>query len=276
VPPGPVQVSVKLVVADKAPIVSEPLVARVPLQPPLAVHAVALVDDQVRVEVAPAPMLVGVAESEAAGDGGGATVIVTVFDAVPPGPVQVSVKLVVADNGPVVSDPLVARAPDQSPLVVHAVALVDDQVRVVVAPAAILAGLAESEAVGGGGGTGPVDTISATAEPAVTPVPAAGFWLLTRPASTVALDCCVTVPTTSPAAAIAVLAAACVIFTTLGTATGPIETISATAEPAATLVPAAGVWLITLPAGTVVLDDCEIVPTTRPAPVIAAVAAACV
>ena len=75
---------------------------------------------------------------------------------------------------------------------------------------------------------------------------------------------------------IAVVAAACVRFTTFGTATGPIDTTSATAEAVATLVPAAGFWLITLPEGTVVLDCCETVPTTRPALTIAAVAAVCV
>jgi len=60
------------------------------------------------------------------------------------------------------------------------------------------------------------------AEPAVTPTPAVGFWLLTLPAGTVALDCCVTVPTVSPAPVIAVAAAACVRFTTFGTVTGPV------------------------------------------------------
>jgi hypothetical protein len=59
-----------------------------------------------------------------------------------------------------------------------------------------------------------------------------------------------------------------------GGATGPVETTSATAEPAATLVPAAGFWLITLPDGTVALDDCVTAPSASPALVIAVVAAA--
>ena len=77
---------------------------------------------------------------------------------------------------------------------------------------------------------------------------------------------------------IAAVAAACVWSTTFGTATcgRPVETTSATALPVATCVPAAGFWLMTEPAGTVVLDAVVIVPTVRPAPVIAAVAAACV
>ena len=92
------------------------------------------------------------------------------------------------------------------------------------------------------------------------------------------LEDVVTVPTTRPAPVIAVSAAACVRPTTFGTATGagPVETTRSTAVPAATLAPASGLWLITLPAGTVPLEDVVTVPTTRPAPVIAVSAAACV
>ena len=76
----------------------------------------------------------------------------------------------------------------------------------------------------------------------------------------------------------AVVAAACVRPTTLGTATwgGPDEMTSATALPVATLVPAAGFSLITDPEGTVVLDELVIAPTVKPALVIDDVAAACV
>src|SRR5438067_12672095 len=79
----------------------------------------------------------------------------------------------------------------------------------------------------------------------------------------------------------ALVADACVSPTTFGTATGvgagaPLETTRLTAEPFATLVPAAGLWLITLPEATVVLDCCVTAPTVRPALVMALVAAACV
>src|SRR6185436_18367876 len=57
---------------------------------------------------------------------------------------------------------------------------------------------------------------------------------------------------------------------------GPVETVRFTALPTATLVPLPGVWLITLPAGTVGLDAVVRVPTTRPALVRLVVAAACV
>src|SRR5262249_48650775 len=45
----------------------------------------------------------------------------------------------------------------------------------------------------------------------------------------------------------------------------PCETTSATALPAAALEPAVGVWLMTLPAATVVLAEKVSAPTVRPA-----------
>jgi hypothetical protein len=66
---------------------------------------------------------------------------------------------------------------------------------------------------------GPVDTTRFTADPSVTEVPAAGFSLITSPEGTVLLEAVVTVPTTSPAPVIAVVAAACVSPTTFGTVT---------------------------------------------------------
>src|SRR6185436_20368585 len=107
---------------------------------------------------------------------------------------------------------------------------------------------------------------------------AAGVWLITDPAGTVVLDAVVTVPRARPALVIAAVAAVCVWPTTFGVATcgRPLDTTSDTAVPVATRVPAVGVWLITDPAGTVVLDAVVTVPSVRPAPVIADVAAVCV
>src|SRR6188508_1385651 len=101
---------------------------------------------------------------------------------------------------------------------------------------------------------------------------------MTEPAGTVALGASVTSPTERPALVIAPTAAGWVRPTTFGVATcgGPDETTSATALPVATCVPPAGVWLITDPAGTVVLDAVVTAPTVKPAFVIAVVAAACV
>jgi hypothetical protein len=44
-----------------------PLVAFVPVQPPLAVHEIALVEDQVTVEILPEMMLVGLADNATVG-----------------------------------------------------------------------------------------------------------------------------------------------------------------------------------------------------------------
>ena len=57
-----------------------------------------------------------------------------------------------------------------------------------------------------------------TDEPDAAAVPAAGFWLMTVPAGTVALLVVVTLPTTNPEPCIALAAALWVWPTTLGTA----------------------------------------------------------
>ena len=67
---------------------------------------------------------------------------------------------------------------------------------------------------------------------------------------------------------IAAMAAAWVEPTTLGTATlvggaVPEDTTKLTGLPMATLMPATGVWLMTLPAGTVALVDWVMVPVTQ-------------
>src|SRR6185436_9502842 len=124
----------------------------------------------------------------------------------------------------------------------------------------------------------PEETTSDTALPTLTCVPLIGDWLMTDPAGTVVLVAVVTVPTTSPAFVMAVVAAVCVRPTTLGTATcgRPEDTTSETALPTLTWVPVSGDWLMTDPAGTVVLVAVVTVPTTRPAFVIAVVAEVCV
>src|SRR5437763_1940849 len=125
---------------------------------------------------------------------------------------------------------------------------------------------------------GPDETTSATALPLAVCEPAVGLWPITAPAATVLLDDCVIAPTVRVALVIAAVAAACVRPTTFGTATGggPDETTSATALPLVVCEPPIGLWPRTTPAATVVLDAVVIPPTTRPAAVIASVAAACV
>jgi hypothetical protein len=63
----------------------------------------------------------------------------------------------------------------------------------------------------------PVDTTTFTDDPVTTVVPATGLSLITSPEGTVLLEAVVTVPTTSPARMIAVVATACVSPTTFGT-----------------------------------------------------------
>jgi hypothetical protein len=100
-PPGPLQVSEYDVVAVSAPVPRLPLVVgNVPLQPPEAVQAVALVELQVSVDVPPGATTVGLAVKVAVG--AGSTVTVAVAAAlVPPGPVQLSEYDVVAVSAPV-------------------------------------------------------------------------------------------------------------------------------------------------------------------------------
>ncbi len=90
VPPAPVQVRVYLVVVVSAEVLWEPLIGSLPAQPPEAVQAVALVEDQLSVEAAPFCTVLGLAVKVTAGVG---AVIETVAacDALPPLPVQVSI-----------------------------------------------------------------------------------------------------------------------------------------------------------------------------------------
>jgi hypothetical protein len=132
-----------------APVAFEPAVASVPDQPPEAVQAVALVDDQVRVELPPLATLAGLALIETLG-AGAETVTVTDCAAEPPVPVQVSVNFVVAVRAGVAPDPLIASPPLQPPDAVQAVALVEVQVKVDVAPLLTVVGLADRVTAGAG------------------------------------------------------------------------------------------------------------------------------
>jgi hypothetical protein len=130
-----------VVVALSAPVDCEPLLAKVPDQPPEAVHAVALLEDQVNVELPPLATLLGLALIVT--DGAGAeTVTVADWLALPPAPVQVSANLVFVVRAAVFWEPLVALLPVQPPEAVQDVTLVEDQVRVEVAPLATVLGLA--------------------------------------------------------------------------------------------------------------------------------------
>jgi hypothetical protein len=140
-PPAPVQVSAYVVLAVIALLDCEPLIALLPDQPPEAVQAVVLVDDQVSVVVAPLLTVLGAAERLTVGAG---VLTDTVADcvALPPVPVQVSPKVSLALIAPVDCEPLTALLPDHAPEALHEVALADDQVKVELAPFATVLGLA--------------------------------------------------------------------------------------------------------------------------------------
>lgn len=123
------------------------MVGSPPLQPPEALQEVAFVEDQVRVELLPLATVLGFALSDTVGTG---CVTETVADceALPPVPVQVSVKVVLAFSVPVDCVPLTARLPLQPPLAVQEVALVADQLSVDALPEVIDDGLALMLTVG--------------------------------------------------------------------------------------------------------------------------------
>jgi hypothetical protein len=128
---------------------SVPLIACAPLHAPLAVHDVALVDDHVSVALDPSVMLDGETEIVTVGAEGAFTVSVAEALPVPPLPVHVNVYVAVpAAAG--VSDcvPLVVCVPLHAPLAVHDVALVDDQVRIALAPRVIEVELKDKVTVG--------------------------------------------------------------------------------------------------------------------------------
>jgi len=116
-------------------------VGSAPDQPPEAVHAVAPVELHVSVEVWPLATEVGLALSDTVGT---LAVTVTVADceAEPPAPVHVSVNFVFDERAAVTCVPLVDCEPDQPPDAVHAVALVELQIRVDVLPELTVLGLA--------------------------------------------------------------------------------------------------------------------------------------
>lgn len=126
VPPGPVQLRVKLVSAVSGVLVAEPEAARLPDQPPDAWQPVALPAVQLRVTVCPDGTVVGAALNVRVGAGvAGALFNMTrrVAVSLPPGPVQVSVKSASALSGPMPVLPTTGRSPDHAPAAVQLVAL---------------------------------------------------------------------------------------------------------------------------------------------------------
>ena len=133
----------------RAPVLCVPLVALLPLQPPVAVHEVALVELHVSVELPPLATEVGFAVSVTVGVPGTVTVVVAAL-LTPLAPTQVKEYTVVAVRAPVLCVPLVALLPLQPPVAVHEVALVELHVSVELPPLAITDGFAINVTVGAG------------------------------------------------------------------------------------------------------------------------------
>lgn len=136
--------------AVNVPVDCVPETAFAPVQPFEAVHDVALVEDQVSVELAPEATDVGFAVSVTVGAGVDAvTSIVTApYPVCPFAAVQVREKRVSAVRLPVLAVPLVAFAPDQPPDAVQVAAFVDDHVIIEEPPELMLIGAAVTDTVG--------------------------------------------------------------------------------------------------------------------------------
>jgi hypothetical protein len=158
VPPAPVHVRANAEFAVSGPVEALPEVALLPLQLPEAEQAVALVDDQVNVEAPPESTVDGTAASDTEGpcgaDGGAVTFAVTVWPAVPPEPLQVSVYDVVAARAPVDSAPVRFLGPLQPPDASHADAFDEDQLRLAAALCCTVSGATARATLGGVGGVG--------------------------------------------------------------------------------------------------------------------------
>lgn len=158
-PPGPVHVSVYLLAAVSAPVLTEPTVALLPVHAPEAVQEIVFVLDHVSMELPSYAIDVGLADNDTTGAGGAPTVTVANLLAVPPIPVHEIEYVAFAVNAPVANEPATASVPDQAPAAVHDVALLLDHVIIDSAPYAIDAGLAEI-ATAGGAGAAPTATVA--------------------------------------------------------------------------------------------------------------------
>jgi hypothetical protein len=107
----------------------DPLAGFEPAHAPDAVQPVALVADQLNVELEPLVMLLGLATSVIAG-ADEFTDTVADCEALPPDPEQVNVNVELALRAPVDCEPLNALPPDHAPEAVQVSARLADHVRV--------------------------------------------------------------------------------------------------------------------------------------------------
>jgi hypothetical protein len=135
-PPAPEQMSENALVDVIGPVEPVPEVFLGPghVPAPEAVQPVAFVDDHVIVAASPLATAVGLTLISTVGAGGGGgvpcTETVTVWDALPPSPVQASEKLLVVASAPVDSVPDVPRSPSHAPAAEHDLASLADHVSI--------------------------------------------------------------------------------------------------------------------------------------------------
>jgi hypothetical protein len=141
------QSRVYMVVLVTAPVRALPLVAWLPVHPPEALQAVALLEDQVKVDVSPFVTLAGLAFKVTV-SGESATETVADWDAEPPVPVHVRPKLVVVVSGTVLCEPLIGRAPLQPPDAVQVRASAALHFKVTERPAETVLALGDSVTTG--------------------------------------------------------------------------------------------------------------------------------
>ena len=136
--------------AVSAPLDWEPLVALLPDQPPDAVHAVALLETHVKVELPPLATVLGLALMLTVAVGLALTETVADWAALPPGPVQLRVKVASAVSAPVDCVPCTDFAPDQAPEAVQEVAFWVVQFNVALLPLVMALGPTLKLTVGAG------------------------------------------------------------------------------------------------------------------------------
>jgi len=133
----------------RAPVDAEPPTALLPAQAPEAVQDVALAVDQVNVLLPPPATVLGLAARLTVG-AGFVTDTVADWTALPPAPLQLSVKVSSAVRSPVDCEPFNALLPTQAPEPVQEVELTDDQASVEPWPLATVLGLALKVMLGAG------------------------------------------------------------------------------------------------------------------------------
>lgn len=169
-PPDPVHVSVNDEAAVIGALVSLPEVGLFPVHAPDAVQVVALVADHESCVELWLATAAGVAANVSVGEGAPPpplTVTTAESAAVPPAPVQLSVKVEVALRDTLVSLPDVGLVPVQAPDATQAVAFVDDQVSCAEPGPTSELGVTSSVTVGAAGCAPTVTfTVSLTVPPA--------------------------------------------------------------------------------------------------------------